>query len=147
MKKGHQQVVELHEDQVLSYAKVKSIFGWRDNWTVRRYVSLGLLVRVKLSRSNKSHFITLSSVKSLREHLAAIADETNYQAKAHAQSMRERKGSMPQSQPEVLLDADEIIRNAYSHRGGRLPDVTTPEDSVYEAPRRSQLGFVSRRGI
>ncbi len=147
MKRGQQQVVELHEDQVLSYSKVKSIFGWSDNSTVRRYVTLGLLVRVKLSRSNKSHFITISSVKSLREHLAAIADETTYQAKAHAQSMRERK-NLPQSQSdEVLLDADEIIRNAYAHRGGRLPDVIE-QDSVYDQPvRRSQLGFVSRRGI
>jgi hypothetical protein len=121
--------------ELLTYKQVRAIFKWKSNRTVRDRVRAGLLVRVRVGGSSNSWRITKSSVESMQRLMASVADENEYLRRARAQSLRERKGLLPNPTDDVLLDCEQIIKNAYSHRGGKLPDVAQEHVDTYVAPK------------
>lgn len=139
--------------KLLTYAEVKAIFGWKATTSIRRYVASGELVRVQIGNGMNCFRITEESATAFLERLKHRADERTYleRAKAHTAHMRE---ALPEPD-EVMLDADEIIRQSHI----RTPEPTAKRtldevlaakrDAESIAPRRaaSGLGFRTVRGI
>jgi hypothetical protein len=141
------EITEIVPGALLSYAKIRALFGWCDNRTIRDYVSRGLLTRVQVGGSTRDFFITAASAKSLREHMLRVDADADYALKARMQTMRASKGKLPMP-GEVLLDAEAIIEQSRVSRP--LQDNSPEVGNVYQSPqpvRRERLGFSSRRGF
>jgi hypothetical protein len=138
--------------KLLTYPEVKTIFGWKSTTSIRRYVASGDLVRVQIGNGMNCFRITEESATAFLERLKRRADERTYleRAKAHTAHMRE---ALPE--PEVMLDADEIIRQSHIRTPEPTPKRTLDEvlaakrDAEPIAPHRaaSGLGFRTVRGI
>ena len=102
-------------NKLLTYAETKIIFGWKSTSSVRRYVASGDLVRVQIGRGMNSFRITSESAEGFLQRFKTRADEVTYleRAKAHTAHMRD---AAPE---EVMLDAEEIIRQSRIRNAGR----------------------------
>jgi hypothetical protein len=138
--------------KLLTYAETKAIFGWKSTSSIRRYVASGDLVRVQIGRGMNSFRITSESAEAFLQRLKTRADELTYleRAKAHTAHMRD---AAPE---EVMLDAEEIIRQSHIRTPARVEkptlDEVIAERSQSAAPlptaqRRAGLGFRSMRGV
>lgn len=130
----------------LTYAQVREMFRWKDSAVIRKHVALGNLIRFKIGPRERDYRITRASAESLQAHRKALAEDADYLVRAKMATMRAKRGQHKEER-EVMLDADEIIRQ--SKRPRDLPDPTPDTDTTYTPPqpRRATLGFRSMRGI
>lgn len=150
---------EIRMKRLLTYAEVKKIFGWTNTSTVRRYVYSGDLDRVQMNASTKSQRITEESAHAFLERLKSKYEQESYAARAEAHTAKMRKGrSTPE--PEVLLDAEDIIRQSRIRTPDPQPkptfdeyiaekrDAEEPAANFASRPARSSgLSFRTVRGL
>jgi hypothetical protein len=142
-------------NKLLTYAETKTIFGWKSTSSIRRYVTSGDLVRVQIGQGMNTYRITEESAQAFLKNIRDRDDEREYaeRAAAHTRKMRE---AIPAPEPEVMLDAEEIIRQSHI-RTPRPAEKPTLDEVIAErsqsaaplptAPHRAGLGFRSVRGV
>jgi len=143
--------------KLLTYAETKAIFGWKSTTSVRRYVRSGDLERVHLGNGMNTYRITEESALAFVERLKHRADERTYAERAakHTEHMR-RTGVLPEPAENVLLDADEIIRQSRIRTPEPKPQQTlddaignrnTATGQLPRPVRFAGLGFKRVRGL
>ena len=143
-------------NKLLTYPEVKAIFGWKSTTSVRRYVRSGDLERVHLGNGMNTYRITEESALAFVDRLKHRADERTYAERAakHTEHMR-RTGALPEPEPdEVVLDAEEIVRQSRLRTPEPEPQQTLDDAlanrnaAMGELPRRpAGLGFRTVRGV
>lgn len=141
--------------RLLTYPEVKHIFGWKDTSTVRRYVQSGDLVRVHLGNGMNTYRITEESALAFIERLKSKYEQESYAERAAKHTARMRK-ALPEPEPEVMLDSEEIIRQSRLTAPEPTPrqtldDALANRDAAQgQLPRPARpagLGFRTMRGI
>ena len=141
--------------RLLTYAETKHIFGWKSTSTVRRYVRSGDLVRVQLNAGMASQRITEESALAFIERLKSKYEQEAYAERAAKHTAKMRK-ALPEPEPEVLLDAEEIIRQSRIRTPEPKPQQTLDDylaakrdeaPATVARPRSAGLGFSSVRGL
>lgn len=142
--------------RLLTYAETKAIFGWKCTSSVRRYVKSGDLERVHLGNGMNTYRITEESALAFIERLKSKYEQEAYAERAakHTELMRRLGRAMPLPEPEILLDANEIIRQSRI-RAPEPKAQQTLDDALAnrnaamgELPRRpAGLGFRTVRGL
>lgn len=141
-------------NKLLTYPEVKAIFGWKSTTSVRRYIASGDLVRVHLGKGMNTYRVTEESAQAFIERLKDKYEQDAYAERAAKHTAHMRRG-IPAPEPEVMLDAEEIIRQsrltAPEPKAKPTLDDYLAEKRYAEqpAPRpvRSGLGFRAVRGL
>jgi len=60
--------------ELLPYRDVRKMFGWKDNSTIRHYVTQGKLVRVRVNESRKGLRITRASAEAMMNEVLETAE-------------------------------------------------------------------------
>jgi hypothetical protein len=116
-------------ERLLRYKTVREMFGWRSNNPIYRAVMRGDLVRVRIGQNSNSWRITAASAeKMLADSLAPRNSEQEKEyldrAKKHSAMMNAaRKLPLPDPTEDVLLDPEQITRNAEMGKAERDPEV------------------------
>ena len=141
--------------KLLTYPEVKQVFGWKSTSTVRRYVRSGDLERVHLGNGMNTYRITEDSVNAFLERLKSKHEQESYAERAAAHTARMRK-ALPEPAEDVLLDAEEITRQARLRMPEPKPQQTLDDaianrsavmGDVPSPARSTRLGFQRVGGL